>query len=116
MAIAKNLLLLLQIVAASMLIAALADPALLHFGALSGDTVLVIDLSASMKAKGSSRSSLRRRASGVPFTGRQSGVTAKNDGDRRRRATAAASTVYIGQEKAARPSTKSNRDRRSRSG
>jgi Ca-activated chloride channel homolog len=50
----KNLLLILQIVAATMLIAALADPALLHFGASSGDTVVVMDLSASMKAKGSS--------------------------------------------------------------
>src|SRR5918992_5335799 len=50
----KNLLLIIQIVAATMLIAALADPALLHFGVSSGDTVLVIDLSASMKAKGSS--------------------------------------------------------------
>src|SRR5918999_3758964 len=50
----KNLLLILQILAATMLIAALADPALLHFGALSGDTVVVMDLSASMKAKGSS--------------------------------------------------------------
>lgn len=50
----KNLLLILQIVAATMLIAALADPALRHFGALSGDTVVVMDLSASMKAKGSS--------------------------------------------------------------
>src|SRR5918994_1800750 len=52
----KNLLLILQIVAATMLIAALADPALRHFGALSGDTVVVMDLSASMKAKGSSGS------------------------------------------------------------
>jgi Mg-chelatase subunit ChlD len=50
----KNLLLILQIVAATMLIAALADPALRHFGALSGDTVVVMDLSASMKARGSS--------------------------------------------------------------
>ncbi|HET7392283.1 MAG TPA: BatA and WFA domain-containing protein, partial [Candidatus Binatia bacterium] len=50
----KNLLLILQIVAATMLIAALADPALRHFGALSGDTVVVMDLSASMKATGSS--------------------------------------------------------------
>ena len=50
----KNLLMILQIVAAAILIAALADPALLHFGAMSGDTVMVIDLSASMKAKGSS--------------------------------------------------------------
>jgi Ca-activated chloride channel family protein len=50
----KNLLLILQIVATTMLIAALADPALRHFGALSGDTVVVMDLSASMKARGSS--------------------------------------------------------------
>ena len=50
----KNLLLLLQILAACMLIAALADPSLLHFGAASGDVIVVIDLSASMKAKGPS--------------------------------------------------------------
>ena len=48
----KNLLLILQILAACLLIAALADPSLLHFGAPSGDVVVVIDLSASMKAKG----------------------------------------------------------------
>ncbi len=48
----KNLLLILQLLAAAMLIAALADPALLHFGAASGDVVVVLDLSASMKAKG----------------------------------------------------------------
>ncbi len=48
----KNLLLMLQLLAACVLIAALADPSLLHFGAASGDTVVVIDLSASMKAKG----------------------------------------------------------------
>ncbi|MBM4296836.1 MAG: VWA domain-containing protein, partial [Deltaproteobacteria bacterium] len=47
----KNLLLILQLVAASALIAALADPALRHFGAQSGDLVVVLDLSASMKAK-----------------------------------------------------------------
>src|SRR5712692_8986581 len=50
----KNLLLILQILAACLLIAALADPSLLHFGAPSGDTVVVVDLSASMKAKGKS--------------------------------------------------------------
>jgi Mg-chelatase subunit ChlD len=48
----KNLLLILQILAACLLIAALADPSLLHFGAPSGDMVVVVDLSASMKAKG----------------------------------------------------------------
>ncbi len=48
----KNLLLMLQLLAACVLIAALADPSLLHFGAASGDNVVVIDLSASMKAKG----------------------------------------------------------------
>src|SRR5262245_56836291 len=48
----KNLLLILQLLAASALIAALADPALRHFGAQSGDLVVVLDLSASMKAKG----------------------------------------------------------------
>src|SRR5919197_3127963 len=50
----KNLLLVLQLLAVSILIAALADPALLHFGAPSGDTIAVIDLSASMKARGGS--------------------------------------------------------------
>ena len=50
----KNLLLILQILAACLLIAALADPSLLHFGAPSGDMVVVIDLSASMKARGPS--------------------------------------------------------------
>jgi Ca-activated chloride channel homolog len=48
----KNLLLILQILAAGLLIAALAGPSLLHFGAPSGDMVVVVDLSASMKAKG----------------------------------------------------------------
>lgn len=48
----KNLLLILQLLAAAALIAALADPALLHFGAHSGDLVVVMDLSASMKARG----------------------------------------------------------------
>jgi Ca-activated chloride channel homolog len=47
----KNLLLILQLLAASALIAALADPALRHFSSRSGDLVVVIDLSASMKAK-----------------------------------------------------------------
>src|SRR5918996_1507513 len=50
----KNLLLILQILAACLLIAALADPSLLHFGASSGDLVVVVDLSASMKARGNS--------------------------------------------------------------
>ena len=48
----KNLLLILQLLAAAALIAALADPALRYFGAGAGDTVVVLDLSASMKAKG----------------------------------------------------------------
>jgi Ca-activated chloride channel homolog len=52
-----NLLLLLQIFAAVALIVALADPALLHFGSSAGDLIVVIDLSASMKASG--RSGLR---------------------------------------------------------
>src|SRR4030095_4714617 len=50
----KNLLLILQILAACLLIVALADPSLLHFGAPSGDMVVVVDLSASMKARGPS--------------------------------------------------------------
>jgi Mg-chelatase subunit ChlD len=50
----KNLLLILQILAALILIAALADPALHYFGAPAGDIVVVMDLSASMKAKGRS--------------------------------------------------------------
>ncbi len=49
----KNLLLILQLLAALLLIGALADPALLFFGAPAGDTVVVVDLTASMKAKGS---------------------------------------------------------------
>jgi Ca-activated chloride channel family protein len=53
----KNLLLILQIIAALILIAALADPSLFYFGAPAGDTVVVMDLSASMKAKG--RSAIR---------------------------------------------------------
>lgn len=48
----KNLLLVLQIVAAVLLIAALADPSLTRFGRPTGDMVVVVDLSASMKAKG----------------------------------------------------------------
>src|SRR5688500_6288057 len=48
----KNLLLILQLLAAILMIAALADPSLLHFGAPAGDTVVVMDLTASMKAKG----------------------------------------------------------------
>ena len=48
----KNLLLILQLLAAILLIAALADPSLLHFGAPAGDLVVVLDLTASMKAKG----------------------------------------------------------------
>src|SRR6185369_6616757 len=49
-----NVLLLLQIFAAVALIIALADPALLHFGSSAGDLIVVIDLSASMKATGRS--------------------------------------------------------------
>ncbi len=47
----KNLLLILQLLAAFLLIAALADPWLRSFGAAAGDLVVVIDLSASMKAQ-----------------------------------------------------------------
>ncbi|HEX9786944.1 MAG TPA: BatA domain-containing protein, partial [Candidatus Binatia bacterium] len=42
----KNLLLILQLLAAAALIAALADPWLRHFGSASGDLVVVVDLSA----------------------------------------------------------------------
>jgi len=52
----KNLLLILQLVAAAALIAALADPSLLHIASRSGDRIVVLDLSASMKAKGKSTS------------------------------------------------------------
>jgi Mg-chelatase subunit ChlD len=52
----KNLLLILQLLAAIALIAALADPALRHFGGVPGDMVVVVDLSASMKANGKSGS------------------------------------------------------------
>ncbi len=56
----KNLLLILQLLAAIALIAALADPALRHFGSQSGDLVVVLDLSASMKAKGKNGSRATR--------------------------------------------------------
>ncbi|MFQ5539736.1 MAG: VWA domain-containing protein, partial [Candidatus Binatia bacterium] len=46
----KNLLLILQILIALILIAALADPSLIGLGNPVGDTVVVVDLSASMKA------------------------------------------------------------------
>ncbi len=52
----NNLLLILQILAAVALIVALADPSLRNFGSTSGDVVAVLDLSASMKAKGKSGS------------------------------------------------------------
>ncbi len=52
----NNLLLILQILAAVAMIAALADPSLRNFGSTSGDVVAVLDLSASMKAKGKSGS------------------------------------------------------------
>ncbi len=48
----KNFLLLLQILTALILVMALADPSLLRYGYRAGDTVAVIDLSASMKARG----------------------------------------------------------------
>src|SRR5678816_3990389 len=51
-----NLLLRLQILAAVALIIALADPGLLHFCSSAGDLIVVIDLSASMKATGRSGS------------------------------------------------------------
>ncbi len=50
----KNLLLALQLLIALFLITALADPSLLKYGTLPGDAVIVIDLSASMKARGRS--------------------------------------------------------------
>ena len=50
----KNLLLILQLIAATALIAALAEPSLRYFGSRGGDLVVVIDLSASMKARGKS--------------------------------------------------------------
>jgi Ca-activated chloride channel family protein len=59
----KNLLLILQLLAAALLIAALADPWLRFFGAAAGDLVVVIDLSASMKAQeqGVARFEIARR-------------------------------------------------------
>ena len=48
----NNLLLILQILAALAMIAALADPYLRNFGSTAGDRIVVVDLSASMKAKG----------------------------------------------------------------
>ena len=50
----KNLALLLQLLAAVALIAALADPRLTWLGGAAGDTIVVVDQSASMKAKGRS--------------------------------------------------------------
>jgi Ca-activated chloride channel homolog len=52
----NNLLLILQLLAAVAMITALADPSLRYFGSNSGDLVVVVDLSASMKAKGKSGS------------------------------------------------------------
>src|SRR6186713_1873351 len=52
----KNLLLILQLLAAVALIVALADPSLLHIASRSGDVIVVLDLSASMKAKGKTAS------------------------------------------------------------
>lgn len=52
----KNLPLVLQLLSAAILVTALADPSLLSWGAPVGDTVAVVDLSASMKAKGRSGS------------------------------------------------------------
>src|SRR5918992_731207 len=49
----QNLLLILQLLAAIALIAALGDPSLIHSGAPAGDTVVVMDLTASMKARAS---------------------------------------------------------------
>ncbi|MCZ6450077.1 MAG: VWA domain-containing protein, partial [Deltaproteobacteria bacterium] len=48
----KNILLILQILIALLLIAALADPSLIGYGKPVGDVVVVVDLSASMKAEG----------------------------------------------------------------
>jgi Ca-activated chloride channel homolog len=50
----KNLLLILQLLAAVLLIVTLADPSLLYFAGSAGDMVVVIDQTASMKAKASS--------------------------------------------------------------
>lgn len=61
----RNLLLILQILIALILIAALADPSLLHYGTPAGDAVVVLDLSASMKAKG--RSGIRFEAARKEF-------------------------------------------------
>src|SRR6185295_9340247 len=43
----KNILLILQLLAATALIAALADPSLLHIASRAGDVIVVLDLSAS---------------------------------------------------------------------
>src|SRR6185295_20094623 len=48
----KNLALLLQLLAAVALIAALADPRVTWLGSRAGDTIVVLDQSASMKARG----------------------------------------------------------------
>ena len=79
----KNLLLILQLLAAIVLIAALADPSLTSFGAPAGDTVVVMDLTASMKAKGpggtrfdAARRELLSLVDGLP-------AERRDDGDRR---------------------------------
>ncbi len=55
----KNLLLLLQILIAIILVSALANPSLLGYGHGGGDMVVVMDTSASMKAKGPAGSRFR---------------------------------------------------------
>src|ERR1051325_1580007 len=52
----KKLSLLLQVPAAGALIAALADPRVTSLGRRAGDTIVVLDQSASMKARGRSGS------------------------------------------------------------
>jgi Mg-chelatase subunit ChlD len=52
----RNLLLILQLLTAFFLITALAGPSLLGYGEPKGDAVIVVDLSASMKARGHSAS------------------------------------------------------------
>ena len=75
------------------LIAALADPSLRYFGSRAGDLVVVIDLSASMKAKGKSGSRFDAARREFLSLVDGSGVGAKNDGHRRRRAAAAADAL-----------------------
>ena len=91
----KNLLLILQFLAALALIAALADPSLLHFGAPAGDMVVVARPEREHEGQGQKRYA-RFDAARREFLSLIDGLRrrTKNDGHRRRRAAAPARAVY----------------------